>query len=240
MLLYVDVNIGYCKQMLTVYSQPCLAEGSPEMDWLQKDLASVDRAVTPWVVAVFHQPYVNSNTAHSIDTEGAPMQKAVEDVLNTYHVDLVFSGHVHSYERSCQVYQYQCQAGAPWYITIGDGGNAEGLASTWVEPQPAWSAFRQASYGFGELRAVNSTSMEWRWHQNQDLLPTIADAYTFTKPQGKGQGKDYSVGAGAGDSNSDFKPATGKPVFADSERGRKAAAFNDQQTKLSTRNTNKH
>jgi len=106
-------------------------------------------------------------------------------VLNQYKVDLVFSGHVHSYERSCQVYKYKCQAGAPWYITIGDGGNAEGLASTWVEPQPEWSSFRQASYGFGELRAVNSTSMEWRWHQNQDLLPVIADSFTFTKDQGE-------------------------------------------------------
>ena len=196
------------------------------MEWLQKDLAGVDRAVTPWVVAVFHQPYVNSNTAHSINTEGAPMQAAVEDVLNQYQVDLVFSGHVHSYERSCQVYKYKCQAGAPWYITIGDGGNAEGLASTWVEPQPEWSLFRQASYGFGELRAVNSSTMEWRWHQNQDLLPVIADSFTFTKDQGE---RKYLR-------QEPEKGVTRQAVFADSDRGRQAAAFNEQQTKLSARN----
>jgi len=216
--------------MTDILTQPCLAEGTPQMDWLQKDLAAVDRAVTPWVVAVFHQPYVNSNTAHSINTEGAPMQAAVEDVLNQYKVDLVFSGHVHSYERSCQVYKYKCQAGAPWYITIGDGGNAEGLASTWVEPQPEWSSFRQASYGFGELRAVNSTSMEWRWHQNQDLLPVIADSFTFTKDQGE---RKYLR-------QEQEKGVTRQAVFADSERGRQAAAFNDQQTKLSARNVQKH
>ena len=45
---------------------------------------------------------------------------------------------------SCRVYQYKCVSGAPYYITIGDGGNAEGLATRWVNPQPAWSVFRQA------------------------------------------------------------------------------------------------
>eukprot|EP00428_Durinskia_dybowskii_P067947 CAMPEP_0170369172 /NCGR_PEP_ID=MMETSP0117_2-20130122/7843_1 /TAXON_ID=400756 /ORGANISM="Durinskia baltica, Strain CSIRO CS-38" /LENGTH=459 /DNA_ID=CAMNT_0010623877 /DNA_START=1 /DNA_END=1380 /DNA_ORIENTATION=+ len=213
---------GYCQEMKTVYTQPCLAEGSPQMNWLTKDLAGVDRTKTPWVIAVFHQPYVNSNDAHSMDTEGAPMQKAVEDVLNQYKVDLVFSGHVHAYERSCQVYQYECTPGAPYYITIGDGGNLEGLAETWLEPQPAWSSFRQASYGFGELRVVNSTSMEWRWHQNQDLLPTIADEYTFTKPS------DGQMLKTAGAS----KPVTGHPVFADNARGHKAEQYNAAQTKL--------
>ena len=30
----------------------------------------------------------------------------------------------------------------PVYIVIGDGGNREGLADTYNEPQPEWSAFR--------------------------------------------------------------------------------------------------
>jgi hypothetical protein len=67
------------------------------------------------------------------------MQEAIEDTLYDTKVGLVFSGHVHSYERICQVYQYKCTAGAPYYSNIGDGGNKEGLASEWVEPQPEWS-----------------------------------------------------------------------------------------------------
>jgi hypothetical protein len=61
---------GYCQEMKSVLTQPCLAAGTPELQWLQNDLAAVDRAVTPWVIVVFHQPYVNSNTAHSKETEG--------------------------------------------------------------------------------------------------------------------------------------------------------------------------
>ncbi|KAJ4716632.1 Purple acid phosphatase, partial [Melia azedarach] len=36
---------------------------------------------------------------------------------------------------------------APVYITIGDGGNLEGLATNMTEPQPPYSAYREASFG---------------------------------------------------------------------------------------------
>jgi acid phosphatase type 7 len=67
---------GYCEEMRSPTTQSCLAEGSPQMAWLQKDLASVDRAQTPWVFVVFHQPYVNSNTAHSMNGAGEIMLSA--------------------------------------------------------------------------------------------------------------------------------------------------------------------
>lgn len=204
---------GYCQEMKSVATQPCLAKGSPEMTWLQADLAAVDRSVTPWVFVVFHQPYVNSNTAHSIAAEGAPMQAAIEDTLYAAKVDMVFSGHVHAYERSCRVYRYNCVADAPYYITIGDGGNAEGLATEWVSPQPIWSAFRQASYGHGELTVVNSTHSLWEWHQNIDLVPLVADSLWIVKDV-------------AGESV--LGGVTKKPVFADTARGLRAALFEAQ------------
>nr|GFD04838.1 purple acid phosphatase 10 [Tanacetum cinerariifolium] len=57
-----------------------------------------------------------------------------------YKVDVVFAGHVHAYERSERVSNiaYNIVNGlstpvkdqsAPVYITIGDGGNLEGLAT---------------------------------------------------------------------------------------------------------------
>ncbi|GFY80337.1 FG-GAP repeat-containing protein [Actinidia rufa] len=33
------------------------------------------------------------------------------------------------------------------YITIGDGGNIEGLANSFTQPQPSYSAYREASFG---------------------------------------------------------------------------------------------
>jgi hypothetical protein len=94
-LVHFVMVAGYCPEMRNSREQPCLAKGSAQQIWLEEDLSGVDRTVTPWVVVSFHQPYVNSNTAHSITTEGAPMQAAIEDTLMQHKVDLVFSGHVH-------------------------------------------------------------------------------------------------------------------------------------------------
>lgn len=210
-LVHFVMVAGYCTEMFSVETQPCLAEGTPEYDWLVNDLQSVNKTLTPWVFVIFHQPYVNSNTHHSMIKEGRPMQKAIEDVLyNSGVVDLAMSGHVHAYERSCRVYQLECTEGAPYYITIGDGGNHEGLAEPWVEPQPNWSMFRLASYGHGELAVMNETHALWQWHQNQDLSTVVADEFWIVK----------------GSSARPSAPSvTRHPVFADTERGRRGALF---------------
>jgi hypothetical protein len=231
--LYYSFNVGlvhwvmvagYCTEMKSTSTQPCLAAGSPEATWLQNDLANVDKDMTPWVVVVFHQPYVNSNSAHSMQSEGKPMQEAIEDILyNSKVVDLVLSGHVHAYERSCKVYKYECINDAPYYITIGDGGNAEGLATSWINPQPSWSIYRQASYGHGEFMVYNTTHALWQWHQNQDLSPVVADEFWMIKGNSL-HGSMYME-----------KGITKEPIFADNERGRKAAQFDEEIRKITIR-----
>jgi hypothetical protein len=180
-LFHVVMLAGYCPEMTTTKSQPCLAAGSAQATWLEADLAAVDRDITPWVVVAFHQPYMNSNTAHSIANEGVYIQEAVEDLLYAAKVDIVFSGHIHAYERSCKTYKYKCVDDGPVYLTVGDGGNREGLASKWVTPCPEWSTYRQATYGFGELEALNATHARWVWHQNADLTPGLIDEVFFEK-----------------------------------------------------------
>ena len=102
---------------------------------------------------------------------------------------------MHAYERSYRARNLKRDPAGPYFITIGDGGNREGLASVWL-PQPEWSAFRQASYGHGELQTINATHMHWTWHQNPDLEPTVADELWIVKGQ---QNDDPQV--------------TGEPVF---------------------------
>jgi len=71
----------------------------------------------------------------------------------------------------------------PVHIVIGDGGNREGLADSYDEPQPEWSAFREASYGSGTLDLLNTTHALWRWHRNQDSEAIVSDEVRpqFTK-----------------------------------------------------------
>ena len=61
------------------------------------------------------------------------------------------------------------------HIVIGDGGNREGLADTYDEPQPEWSAYREASFGSGTLDLLNVTHALWRWHRNQDTQAVVSD-----------------------------------------------------------------
>lgn len=60
--------------------------------WLEKDLASVDRFVTPWLVAAWHPPWYSTYKAHYKEAEC--MRVAMEDLLYSYGVDIVFNGHV--------------------------------------------------------------------------------------------------------------------------------------------------
>ena len=66
-------------------------------------------------------------------------------------------------ERNHRAYNNKRDAAGPVYITIGDGGNREGLATKWLAETPV-SAFREATYGHGEITLINSTACLWTWH----------------------------------------------------------------------------
>ncbi|KAH6762206.1 purple acid phosphatase 22 [Perilla frutescens var. hirtella] len=146
---------------------------SDQYKWLQADLASVDRPKTPWIFALIHAPWYNSNSAHT--AEGETMRVAIEDILYRARVDLVLAGHVHAYERFTRVYDNKADQCGPVHLTIGDGGNREGLALTFENPSPSISMFREASFGHGRLRVFNATHAHWSWHHNNDADSITAD-----------------------------------------------------------------
>ncbi|XP_043705610.1 purple acid phosphatase 15-like [Telopea speciosissima] len=94
--------------------------------WLQRDLANVDRSVTPWLIATWHPPWYSTYEAHYREAEC--MRGEMEELLHSYGVDIVFNGHVHAYERSNRVYNYALDPCGPVHITVGDGGNREKMA----------------------------------------------------------------------------------------------------------------
>ncbi|KAG1368840.1 Purple acid phosphatase 10 [Cocos nucifera] len=69
---------------------------------------------------------------------------------------------------------------APVYITIGDGGNVEGLANNMTEPQPSYSAYREASFGHAILEIKNRSHAYYSWHRNQDGNAVAADSMWFS------------------------------------------------------------
>ncbi|XP_072963274.1 phosphoenolpyruvate phosphatase-like [Typha angustifolia] len=133
-----------------------------------------------------HAPLYNSNEAHYM--EGESMRAAFESWFVQYKVDIIFAGHVHAYERSYRIsnVNYNITSGnpvpnksAPIYVTVGDGGNQEGLALRFSDPQPDYSAFREASYGHSTLELKNRTHAFYRWNRNDDGKPVPTDLVVF-------------------------------------------------------------
>jgi 3',5'-cyclic AMP phosphodiesterase CpdA len=63
-------------------------------DWLMKDLAAAQSAT--WRFVAFHQPGFNSAHEHFTEQQMRPLSP----IFEAGHVDVVFSGHVHNYQRS--------------------------------------------------------------------------------------------------------------------------------------------
>jgi len=70
------------------WSNPLLRE------WLTKDLAAAQSAT--WRFVAFHQPGFNSSKEHFAEQ----YMRLLSPVFEANHVDIVFAGHVHNYQRS--------------------------------------------------------------------------------------------------------------------------------------------
>ena len=98
---------------------PC-AEGSPQNDFLEQDLASTSRSC---IAAYWHHPLFNSGSVHgSAMPSGA---KAFWGDLFAAGADIVLNGHEHNYQR----YAKQDPAGQPSSngireFVVGTGGKA--------------------------------------------------------------------------------------------------------------------
>lgn len=69
--------------------------GAPEMRaWVERDLADAQDA--DWRFVSFHQPPFNSSKAHFADQ----LTRILAEVFEAGKVDVVFSGHVHNYQRT--------------------------------------------------------------------------------------------------------------------------------------------
>jgi hypothetical protein len=148
---------------------------SVQYKWLEHDLLHVDRNNTPWIIVIMHCPWYNSNKNHYADMQTIMMRDSMEELFYTNNVNIVFSGHVHAYERSYPVYKNNTDSYGTVYITIGDGGNLEGLDNVYYE-QPKWSAFRNGSqYGYGTTSIINKNTLVWKWYRNIDNQMVFKD-----------------------------------------------------------------
>ncbi|KAF4659695.1 hypothetical protein FOZ61_004553 [Perkinsus olseni] len=75
-------------------------EGSAQWLWLEHDLSTVDRSLTPWIVLTSHRPMLVAVIGEPRNTIEDHMADALMPLLKKYEVDLVTAGHWHHYERT--------------------------------------------------------------------------------------------------------------------------------------------
>eukprot|EP00049_Salpingoeca_infusionum_P008354 m.136043 g.136043 ORF g.136043 m.136043 type:complete len:462 (-) comp13988_c0_seq1:268-1653(-) len=107
------------------YVMPCGGFGDM-LTWLENDLkkAAAERSLRPWIFVGTHHPLYNN------DTVDVALQKAIEDLMHKYGVDVYFCGHKHSYARTLPVYRGVVDesyngTNKTVYITAGGAGNTE-------------------------------------------------------------------------------------------------------------------
>jgi hypothetical protein len=144
-----------------------------QLEFLDADLASVDRTVTPWVVVGGHRPWYSTGSGNDC----APCQTAFEPLLYKYGVDLAIFGHVHNSQRFLPANNSVVDPNgmndpkAPMYIVAGGAGNIEGLSS--VGTNVSFNAFAYAddfSYATVSFLDTNNLKVDFIRSSTGDIL----------------------------------------------------------------------
>jgi len=120
-------------------SEQPYAPGTAQYNFAAADLAA--HQSTTWRIVAIQRPPYSSSTANS---SSKPVQQYLVPLFDQYNVALVLSGNSHNYERSTPLRGGAvASSGGTTYVVSGAGGNG---FNAFTLAQPAWSAFREASY----------------------------------------------------------------------------------------------
>ena len=150
--------------------------GTKQYKWLERDMLSVDRSVTPWLIFIGHRPMYTSEMYPEDHKVANHIQEGLEDLLYKYNVDLALWGHYHSYERTCRVYKNQCNPKGIRHIVIGSAGiDLDSIPQYDVE----WSEHLEMNYGYGRVTVANGSALLWQFIRNID--GSVADSVWMYK-----------------------------------------------------------
>jgi len=183
--LYYSVDIG------NVHFVTLSGEGADdqayvpddELTWLKGDLQRWNATRTPnqWLVAQIHRGlycgsggtqmpwYHNTDCVHYAQY----LRKKFEDLLYAYGASIVLQAHKHDYERTARIYQSQRDAAGPYYVTVGNGGNREGLTCDWLKPAAPFFEAQVCEWGYAFMTA-NDTNLELSFYHKMRTINTAS------------------------------------------------------------------
>jgi Calcineurin-like phosphoesterase len=106
-LRWYSVNLGTRICLVALDSDASLLPGSPQRQWLEKQVASLPSAVQFVLIAMHHPPVADIQTRFEISHNPRPNEIALRDYLRTASAAsgasfVVIAGHIHNYERFLQ------------------------------------------------------------------------------------------------------------------------------------------
>ena len=118
-------------QFFMIDSNRKVAPGSEQYKFLERELK---RSKAEWKVVCYHHPAYTSdendygNTWYGPSTRGDLRTRKLVPLFDKYGVDIVWNGHIHSYERTWPLRQDKARSptdGTVYMITGGGGGGLE-------------------------------------------------------------------------------------------------------------------
>lgn len=133
-----EYHYSFCygnSEFFMIDSNRPVQPGSEQHAWLDKRLGS-SRA--KWKFVVHHHPPYSSDsddygdTSIESSTQGDPNMRNLVPLYEKYRVDIVWSGHIHLYERTWPIREGRVvdEGGVMYVITGGGGGGLEQFAPT--------------------------------------------------------------------------------------------------------------
>lgn len=198
---FVSINTELYYTYVDEFAPPDYAnQRKAQYQWLKKDLQKARAAGASWIFVYGHRPLYCSDVDSLGDCtsdatllrEGWPGENnGMDAILAEFNVDIYFTAHEHSYERTFPVSFGQIDLAQqnhtyvnpkyPVHIITGSAGCSEELE--WFDPVnfAAWSNVRSPTYGFGHLKIFNSTHLFWdqlidEGRQGKDHLWIIKDS----------------------------------------------------------------
>ena len=149
---------------------------SIQYEWIENDLRSVNRSLTPWLIVGSHrQMYETKEDSVGEDIVAAHLREYLEPVFYKYHVDLNLFAHSHSYDRTCPMYKEKCVADGVTNILIGMAGQDLEYGKF---RSNQWSKYHDVAFGYTTIYA-NQTYLQFIYYHDSD--DQIADQFELHK-----------------------------------------------------------
>ncbi len=152
--------------------------------WLEMHLQEIAEDPTiKWKIIVLHRPLYSSGETYGSDLE---WRDYLAPLCDQYGIDLVLSAHERNYERTYPLNNNEVVNTDPNHyiepegtIYVVTGGGGAGKDTSFENPPPSWSAFRQAEYHYLHINVYRYGRLEIIAKKSSD--GTEIDSFTIDK-----------------------------------------------------------